>query len=558
MRRTAGLIGMLVLIGSCAGHERLKPKSLQRGSFGGTEVSLDASQWLGRDSDKAKAAGASESQVIATQGGMPGDRIEGMVRVPEHSCVALIARGTDEVDDIDLFVYADDGTALGSDEAPDKRPTLMVCPGAAIRLYVVARIAQGSGLVAIGAQRVDADRAEQVAEAIGAKNREGARDAESWPGLDETISRHREQIGGSWEDVRRVALPVDARVPASLNGDVEADQCLDVLVIPAEEVSHLDVLAKDLEGRIVGRAHAAGRDRSLIVCSPSKARLTLEVRPHAGRGLAVVALSRSKKGTEQDIDAESLRFDLLPPKDMETRRETFQRRMEAAGYASPRVVAKGTLQVGRRQSIPLELAPGCFRLDVWSQYPMHGVEAWLWTEDGSLIANDRGGAEATLFACTPGTAARLDAEALVRPGNFEVELRAERDTPPELRAHPLAASRLLARMYSRGVLRSARQVGAPQPFHLSSTGLERMDVLVPIGRCVDITLALDKGATGAELRLLDKDDGSEVALVRGPHSTSARACALDRRDTLNVTAELRVVTGETTGLVATRMLAPRR
>ena len=145
-----------------------------------------------------------------------------------------------------------------------------------------------------------------VAVAIGARNRTGARDAESWPGLDDTVSRHREQIGGSWEDVRRVALPVDARVPAHVGADVEANQCLDALVVPAEEVSHLDVLAKDLEGRIVGRAHAAGRERSLIVCSPTRARVTLEVRPHAGRGLAVVVLSRSKKGTEQDIDAHSL------------------------------------------------------------------------------------------------------------------------------------------------------------------------------------------------------------------------------------------------------------
>ena len=49
------------------------------------------------------------------------------------------------VEDVDLFVYADDGTSYGSDEAPDKRPTLMVCPGEAQRLYVVARIAQGNG-----------------------------------------------------------------------------------------------------------------------------------------------------------------------------------------------------------------------------------------------------------------------------------------------------------------------------------------------------------------------------------------------------------------------------
>jgi hypothetical protein len=552
------LCALVLVFSGCSGATKAPPKQVGRGGFGGTKVELDAGRWLASDSKKAASAGAEASQVIAVQAGMPGDRVEGMVRVPERSCVALIARGTEGVEDVDLFVYADDGTAFGSDEAPDKRPTLMVCPERATRLYVVARIAQGNGVVAIGAQRVDAAEADRVAQAIGARNREGARDTESWPGLDESISRHREQIGGAWEDLRRVALPVDARVSSHVGGDVEADQCLDALVIPADEVSHLDVLAKDLEGRIVGRANAAGRERSLIVCSPTRARVTFEVRPHAGRGLAVVILSKSKKGTEQDIDAQSLRFDLLPPLDMAKARREHAERLDAAGYPPARSVAKGTLLVGRRQSVDLDLRAGCYRLDVWSQHPMHGVEAWLWSPTGSLIANERSGTNATLFACTRGAKARLDAEAMVRPGNYEVELREERETPEILYDHPLAASRLLGRMFARGVIKTAHQVGAPQKFPLTSTQLERMDVLVPVGRCVDIALALDPGANGAEIRLVDKTTGHEVALVRGLQSTSTRACALDRRDTLHVTAELRVATGAAIGLVATRMLAPRR
>ena len=555
---TGSIAGLVLGLSACSGTPKSPPQTGARGGFGATRVELDASQWLAGDSKKAATAGADASQVIAVQAGMPGDRIEGMVRVPERSCVALIARGTDGVEDVDLFVFADDGTSFGSDEAPDKRPTLMVCPGQALRLYVVARIAQGNGVVAIGAQRVDVREADRVAQAIGAKNREGARDAESWPGLDESVTRHREQIGGGWEDLRRVALPVDARVASHVGGDIEPDQCLDALVVPADEVSHLDVLAKDLEGRIVGRAHAAGRERSLIVCSPTRARVSFEVRPHAGRGLAVVVLSKSKKGTEQDINAHSLRFDLMPPLDMLEMRRENEERLDAAGYPKARAIAKGSLSVGRRQSLDLDLKKGCFRLDAWSQHPMHGVEAWLWSAEGSLIANERGGTNATLFVCTRGAKARLDAEALVQPGNYEVELREERETPEILNDHPLAASRLLARMFARGVIKTAHQVGAPQKFQLSSTKLERMDVLIPVGRCVDVTLALDAGAIGAEIRLIDKADGHEVALARGPESASTRACALDRPDTLHVTAELKVSNGSSVGLVATRMLAPRR
>ena len=189
---------------------------------------------------------------------------------------------------------------------------------------------------------------------------------------------------------------------------------------------------------------------------------------------------------------------------------------------------------------------------------MHGIEAWLWNDAGQLIATERGGMLATLFACTHGGRIRLDAEAMVRPGAFQVELSREQDTPAILRDYPLAAGRLLARMISRGVIKNAHQVGAAHRYQLSSTRLERMDVLVPVGRCVDVTLALDRGASGAEIRLIDKADGSEIALVRGPDSTSTRACALDRPDTLNVSAEFKTVVGESTGLVATRMLAPRR
>jgi hypothetical protein len=189
---------------------------------------------------------------------------------------------------------------------------------------------------------------------------------------------------------------------------------------------------------------------------------------------------------------------------------------------------------------------------------MRGVEAWLWDEDGRLLAVDKDGARATLFVCAPAGTVRLDAEALVRPGQFEVELRREGETPKVLEKYPLAASRLLARMLDRGVILNAHQVGAPRSFELVSDRLARMDVLVPVGRCVDLTLALDRGASGAEIRLIDKQTEEEIAMVRGSSSASARACALDRPTTLNAVAEFRVTAGSSTGLVATRMLAPRR
>src|SRR5262249_6471624 len=154
-----------------------------------------------------------------------------------------------------------------------------------------------------------------------------------------------------------------------------------------------------------------------------------------------------------------------------------------------------------------------------------------------------GSGQVTLFACSSGVKARLDTEALTRPGRYAIELRNEGDTPKLLENNPLAASRLLSHMSSRGVIRSAGQVGAPRVVELSPTRFESVDFLVPIGRCVDLTLALGPGATGAEIRLVDTADGRELTLSRGTYSANVRGCALDRPSSLNARAEIRVGAG---------------
>jgi hypothetical protein len=112
-------------------------------------------------------------------------------------------------------------------------------------------------------------------------------------------------------------------------------------------------------------------------------------------------------------------------------------------------------------------------------------------------------------------------------------------------------------MSARGVIRMASQVGAAKLVSLSPTQLVTVDLLVPVGRCLDTTLALGPGAMGAEIRVTDSKTNQELAFARGTHSTSARVCALDRAATLNARAELRVSVGQTEALVATRMLSPR-
>jgi len=557
------LLALLLGLGaaSCGIRAGTQGAAGERGVFGKSSEGPDASRWLGSDSAKAQAAGASQSEVIAVEAGAAGDRISGTLLVPDQSCALLIARATDSIEDLDLFAYGDDGSVLGADEAPDKAPTLMVCPPHPRRLFVVARVASGHGLVALGGQRVPADQAPRVARALGARGLldDPSKQVDAWQGLDEKVSEHRRMIGARWQDVRRVAVPIDARLPTYVSAPIEPESCLDALVIPSDEVSHLDVAALDLDGRIIGRAAAAGRERAIVVCSPTRTGISVEIRPHAGRGLAAVVLSRLVAGSENDLDADALRYDLAPAGDLQSTRKKHELRLERVGYGrvKAKLVSEGALEIGRRASVPLDLPSGCARLDVLSGAPVRGLEAWLWAADGSLLSTDRGGSQATLFACSRGGKARIDAEAMTRPGPYAIELRVEPDTPKLLDDHPLAAGRLLSRMTARGVIRGASQVGAPKLVALSATRMEQVELMVPMGRCVDLTLALGPGATGAEIRLVDSGSNRELALSRGTHSTSARACALDRAGTLNARAELRVAAGQTDGLIATRMLSPR-
>lgn len=560
-RRLAWTAAVLLAATGCGRPPPRAPSARAAASvpFGAVRRQPDAKRWLDADASKARSVGAGDAQVVKIGMGAAGDRIEGMVSVPPDSCTLLVARGAKSVEDVDLFAYTDDGTVLGSDEAPDATPSVLVCPPHTRYIYVVARVAAGSGLVAIGAQRVRPADAARVGQALGAHGRPGEAHGriEAWPGLDAQLAEHRRLIGATWQEVRQVAVPVDPRVATHLSAMVDRDRCLDVLVVPSDEVSHLELAVLASDGHTVGRAVATGRDRSLVVCSPASEPITIEIRPHVGRGLVAVVLSRTAPHERPDANADVLSFDLAPVGDLADTRAKNESRLEASGYPKAKVLGRGQLVVGRRVSVDLDIPEGCSRLDVLSGRPVRGIDALLWKHDGTLIAHTESSGQATLFACGHGDKARLDLEATVLPGPYAVELRPDRDAAAPLADHPLAASRLLARMTSRGIVRAARQVPAPKAVSLSATTLQHEDLLVPVGRCVDVTLALGAGASGAELRLVDAADGREVALARSAWAASARACAIDASTTLHVRAEMRVTAGSTTGLFATRMLAPR-
>ncbi|MEB2313518.1 MAG: hypothetical protein OZ921_03425 [Sorangiineae bacterium] len=558
--RLAALLAPVTLLGAACGRPAppaapARPPPAKLEHAGGEALA----RWLRASSFEVMTPGTDEVRVVRLGMAAAGDRVEVVVEAPEDRCLLLLARAGAEVDDIDLYAYADDGAVLGEDDAPDPAPIVIVCPPHPRRIFVAARVAAGRGVVGIGAQSIPAGDAERVRATVEAASRSARANARPgrWPDLDTQIARHRRRVGGQWQELRRLAVPVDPRIVARVSAVVDEDRCLDVLAVPEDSVSHLELTAIAPDGHTLGRALATERERAFIICSSASEAITLELRPHAGRGMVAVVLARTAPGERPDSLAAPLRFELAPTGALAEHRAANDARLSALGYPAPSLLGEGALAVGRRVSLDVSLPPGCARIDVVTGRPMRGLEAQLWSRAGSLIARDVGTGRASLFACGPGGPARLDLDATDAPGPYAIELRADGDGAPALTLHPLAASRLVSRLVERGLIGSARQLTAAAALPLADSARHDESLTVPIGRCVDATLALDSGASGAEVRLLDAASGAELALGRDRTTASARACALDRAETLQVRAELRVLAGSAVGLFATRLLAPR-
>jgi hypothetical protein len=520
------------------------------------EGRLEGERYLLADARRAREAGASEQQVVAVDAGAPGDRISGFLSVPGDACALVMARGSAQVDDIDLFAFGEDGTMLGADERASKTPIFLICPPHPERVYLSARVSSGFGLVAVGAQTVTPKASAAVGAALAVPGYGTHAAGEGFAEVDRALALHRRGIGGRWQELRRAALPVEPGTPSLISAVIEPNRCLDAWVTPTEAVSHLDVSLIDAEGRIAGRAVAHGRSRFLVACAAEKTPVSLEVRPQSGRGVAVVVLSQSKDGGRGELGARIPVVDLGAMLPLDEALATLAERLDKGDYDAPKPVLRAELPVAQRSSVDLTLRAGCTRFDAVGGRPLSGIEAWLWAGDTALVAHDRGPNQVTLFSCSAGGPARLDLEALARSGPVVVEQRRFRKVADVLTQHPLAASRLLGRVLTRGTVRRVDQLGLPKLAALSETKRVDLDLLIPIARCADVVLALGPGAAGAEVRIVDKATGKEVDRGLGRHHAAARGCALDRRGSLQARAELTVTSGSTDALVLTRQISP--
>ena len=314
-------------------------------------------------------------------------------------------------------------------------------------------------------------------------------------------------------------MPTYASLP------IDAQGCVDVVIVPDEDVALLDVEAIDDHGRVVARAKEGGGPRALTVCSPSQVAGTLSVRPHVGRGLAAVVLARAPGDVSRDLAALPDVAWVAPPQPLEKTRSARNALLAKSGYEAPVSTASGTLTVGRRISIPLDLKPlagACGRIDVVAGAPLALVDARVWSDSGALLASADASASLVLFACG-GTPAHLELETRGRAGPFAITLRPERWKDPLFEAHPLAASRMLARAATGpDALLDGKEI-VTRELALNVERVTSWSETIPAGRCLRATIGAQGDGAGIEVRVFEGTD--EIDRSESAHAASVKACA---------------------------------
>lgn len=520
-----------------------------------TPGSLSPTPLLGDIPAKATQLGAGPVSIIASGPLGEGDRVGAFVDVPQDACLLTYGRAAASLEDIDLAIFADEGSPLAVDEGPDPRPTLLLCPPHPNRVYVAAHAAGGEGMCVVAAQLVSQARAPQLARALNARGGAfgASRTPEAWPGLDAQVRKHRALAGGTWEEIRRVAVGIDARAVAAVALPIEEGGCADVLVVPDDDVAMVDVDVLDGEGRIVARAKDSGPARSVTLCSPIPVAASVELRPHVGRGLVAVVLSKAKAETTREL---ALRPDIVwvaPSKPIEATRAAREAELTKSGYGAATSTHNGQLQLGRRATVALDLVPNvCTRLDVVAGAPLALVDASAWDDGGTLLANGEGADGATMFACGKGKA-RIDLGTRGRPGPYAVLARPEKWKDPAFSAHPLAASRMLSRIAaSPGGIYEGAAAGV-RAAQIDASHQYMQNTSIPPGKCLRVAVGAEGEGTGLDLRLFDAASGEELDRAHGQTSAAVRACTGSEARSVNI--EARASAGKLSAVFGSRLVA---
>ncbi len=493
-----------------------------------TKGELDGRALVAELSLRAGRLGAGAPSLVAATEAVENGWVGGFVDLPGDQCVLAYARGSSSIDDVDVAIYSEDGTSLAVDEGRDVHPTVLLCPPHPARAYVAAHVVEGEGLVAVGAQLVPPDRAILVARALGARGgeMEGARAAGAWPGLEEAVRVHRMELGGRWEEFRRVALPIDSRVPTIVSLPVGQDQCVDALIVPGDTVALLDVEALDANGRVVARSREGTSRPALTLCSSVEMAGALSIRPHVGVGLVAVVLARAPGDLARDLSTRPDVAWVAPTQPLDAANRAHEALLTKAGYDAPVTSVSGSLVLGRRVSLALDLkaqgAP-CSRIDVVAGAPLALVDARVVDDHGLLLASGEASSSVTVFACVRGNV-YLELEARGRPGPFKVSVRPERWKDTTIAAHPLAASRMLSRAATGPEMLLEGTETAIREASLDADHVLSWVEDVPAGSCMRTTVGVEGSGAGVELRVFEGVD-AEIDRSEAVYAVAVRACA---------------------------------
>lgn len=517
---------------------------------------LDARVLLGDLPKRAIAAGAGAASVVASGLLGDGERLGAFVEVPADSCLLAYARGSASMEDIDVVLFAEEGSPIAVDEAPDAHPTVILCPPHPARVYLAVHAAGGEGLVAVAAQLVPPARAAEVGRAAGAHGARGEapRPADAWPGLEERIRQHRAALGGTWEDIRRSAMTVDVRASSAVPLAIDANQCVDVLVIPEDGVLSMELDVVDADGREVAHARDGGKDRSLVLCSTFAMTGSLRIRPHAGAGLAAVVIGRTPSSSAPDLATHVQLLWYATGRTVEQTRAAFDAALARRGYGAPTVFGAGSLTAGRRATLAGEVPSGdaCARIDILAGAPLALFAARARDDKGKLLGAGEGASMVTVYAC--GTSkAELELDAYGRGGPFVALARSERWRSPVFAKKPTASSRMLGRSQGEpggpleGTLGDVRSVA------LDAMHLERWEVTIAARTCVEIAVGAEGEGTGLSLSVIDVSTGEEIDRSHGATSAFARACGVEAPRRVRV--ELAATSGKLDAVVGDRRIA---
>ena len=490
--------------------------------------------------------------VLAAGGLTEGDRTGGFVRISADSCLLGYARATNAVDDLDVIVFDDAGTSLVADLSVGPSPAVVICPQEPVRLYVMARASSGEGFVALGIHAVPPSQATAVADRLKAVMQSSGNEPEKqeiWPGVAREIERRREELSGRWTVAKRQVVPVGPHTPTYASAALPRSRCLDVLVVPNDDVRGLEIEVADDRGTAIARGIARESDYVALVCSPVDTTLTVEIRSRYGFGQAVVVLSRSEEGAESELavrpDARAA-GPMLSLDDVSLRMASALAAAHAPGRPQqPTVVARGKLRTAIATLHQYKLPAGCTRFDVLAGAPLAGIRAAVW-EGNTLWARAEGGEQATLFGCADKpTEVEVEVLGQGRPGDYMVEARQEQNVPAVLRAHSVAAARLLGRLNDGGTVTPLSALRGVMAVDIDENNRVVQSITVPPHTCHTVIVSLGFGASGVGATAVV---GREiVSRGYGSNVTTMRLCGDDKP----MSAELRltVAAGRTRALV---------